>query len=68
MGTRVHKIAVNRSVTAVTGLTEPARLLKTTGNRPLTVPTKPSFQLTGRFGRFTGPVSLNLKTATVAVF
>jgi hypothetical protein len=39
MGTRVHKIAVNRSVTAVnrsvtavTGLTEPARLLKPTGN------------------------------------
>jgi hypothetical protein len=35
--------AVNRSVTAITGLTEPARLLKPTGNRPLTVPTKPSF-------------------------
>jgi hypothetical protein len=32
--TRVHKTAVNRSVTAVTGLTEPARLLKPTGNRP----------------------------------
>jgi hypothetical protein len=40
---RVHKTAVNQSVTAVTGLTEPARLLKPTGNRPLTVPTKPSF-------------------------
>jgi hypothetical protein len=33
----------NRSVIAVTGLTEPARLLKPTGNRPLTVATKPSF-------------------------
>jgi hypothetical protein len=40
---RVHKTAVNRSVTVVTGLTEPARLLKPTGNCPLTVPMKPSF-------------------------
>jgi hypothetical protein len=40
---RVHKTAVNKSVTAVTGLTEPARLLKPSGNRPLTVSTKPSF-------------------------
>jgi hypothetical protein len=31
---RVHKTAVNRSVTAVTGLTEPAQLLKPTGNCP----------------------------------
>jgi hypothetical protein len=30
----VKKIAVNRSVTAVTGLTEPAQLLKPTSNHP----------------------------------
>jgi hypothetical protein len=64
---RVHKTAVNRSVTAVTGLNEPARLLKPTGNRPLTVPTKPSSSATARYGRFTGPVLMNLKTAIVAV-
>jgi hypothetical protein len=42
-GSRVHKTTVNRSVTAVTGLTEPARLLKPTGNRSLTVPMNPRF-------------------------
>jgi hypothetical protein len=40
---RVHKTAVNCSVTAVTDLTELARLLKPIGNRSLTVPTKQSF-------------------------
>jgi hypothetical protein len=44
------KTVVNRSVTAVTGLTKPARLLKPTGNRPLTVPTKPSFSANRSIG------------------
>jgi hypothetical protein len=50
------------------GLTEPARLLKPIGNRPLTVLRNRAFRLTARYGRFIGPVSLNLKIAIVAVF
>jgi hypothetical protein len=56
-----NRFIAGHGLTAVTGLTELARLLKLTGFAPLIVSTKPSFRLTARYSRFTGSVTLNLK-------